>query len=91
MVGAGLLDWGTGEDVEVIWVDRRDAGLDFVKGGGADHGGVVTGKFEFGEEKREVGEVGVGLVAEDLIRADAASEDERFSIGMLLEGELKLF
>lgn len=91
MVRAGLLDGRAGEDVEVIGVDGWDAGLDLVKGGGADHGGVVTGKFEFGEEKGEVGEFDVSLGAEDLVCADAASEDERFSIGMLLEGELKLF
>lgn len=91
MVGAGLFDWGAREDVEVIGVDGRDAGLDFVKGGGADHGSVVTGKFEFGEEKGEVGEFDVSLGAEDLVCADAASEDERFDVGMLLEGELKLF
>lgn len=91
MVGVGLLDWGAREDVEVIGVDGRDAGLDFVKGGGADHSSVVAGELQLREEKGEVGEFDVSLLAEDLVRADAASEDERFSIGMLLEGELKLF
>ncbi len=91
MIRAGLFDRGAGEDVEVIGVDRRDAGLDFVKGGGADHGSVVAGELQLREEKGKVRELSVGLVAKDLVRADAASEDERFSIGMLLEGELKLF
>lgn len=75
----------------MIGVDGWDAGLDLVKGGGADHGGVVASELELREEKGEVGEFGVSLGAENLVRADAASEDERFSIGMLLEGELKLF
>lgn len=37
-----LFDDGAGKDVEAKWVGRLDAGGDFVKGGGADHGGVVA-------------------------------------------------
>lgn len=75
----------------MVGIDRLDATLNFVIGGGTDHGGVVAGVFKFREEKREVGKGGIGFFAEDLIGTDAASEDDGLSIGMCSAGGLEFF
>ena len=87
--GKRLFNRGAGEDVELVRVGRRDAGEDFVIGGGTDHGGVVTGELRLGEENLNVaGKGGGGLGAEGLIRTDAAGEDDSVNVGVGLEGGL---
>ena len=73
-----LVDGGTGEDVERIWVGGFDAGLNFKISGGGDHGGVVAGEFRFREEA--VGEFFGGFFAEKAIRGNATGEHNRFSV-----------
>lgn len=47
-----LLYHRTGGDVKGKGVGFLDAGFDLVKGGGADHGRVVTGETRFGKGQR---------------------------------------
>lgn len=45
-----LVDDGAREDVKVVGIGGLDAGLNFVVGGGTDHGGIVARETWFGEE-----------------------------------------
>lgn len=89
--GFWLLDRGAGKNIKMVRVDGLDARGNLVIGSGTNHGGVVTGIFELGEENGEIWEGGVSFVAEDLVGADAAGEDDGLDIGMLLVGELEFF
>ena len=40
-----LFNFGTGKDVESVRVGRFDTGLNFIVGGGGNHGSVIAGKF----------------------------------------------
>lgn len=84
---------GAGEDVEMVGVDWLDAGKDFVISGGADHSGVVAGKFRSGEENGWRGwvmgrESLGGFLAESLISADTTGENDAADVGVFLEGGL---
>ena len=40
-----LFDLGTGKDIEFVGVGRSDAGLNFIVGGGSNHGSVIAREF----------------------------------------------
>ncbi len=82
--------WG---DIKSVRAARLDAREDFVIGGGADHGGIITAEFRRGEVNGDILilELLCGFGTEELISADSAGEDEIFDIRVMIESELELF
>lgn len=85
------MERGARSDAEVIGVGWLGASLSLKVSGGSDHGSIITSELGTGEENWELksGEGWTGFGAEDLIGADAASEDNTLSLRMSTKGELK--
>ena len=89
-----LFNFGTGEDVEFVGVGRFDAGLNFVIGGGSNHGSIVAGEFwkwKITFETMKLSLEFFGILAESLVGRNTASDDERFGFGILFNGRSDFF
>ena len=94
MVMFWLFNLGTGKDVEFVGVGRFDAGLNFVIGGGSNHGGVIAGEFREWEIAFETVEFCFeffGILAEGLISGNTTGNDERFCFRILFNGGSDFF
>lgn len=46
-----LTDGRARKNIKIERIGGFDAGLNFIKSGGGDHGGIIAGKTRFGEEE----------------------------------------
>lgn len=89
-----LFNFGTGKDVESVRVGRFDTGLNFIVGGGGNHGSVIAGKFREWEITFKTVEFSfefLSVFTESLIGRNTTSDDEGFSFGILFNGGSDFF